>query len=187
MTVNKGFNDYKIMEDYTIVYIRDIKTSMIEEVYIDTEDLQKLIELNAYWNKHLEVSKSIYYIVATKYLGTDENGKHKSQHYKLHRFLLDENDSKIAIDHKNNNTFDNRKSNLRKTINKDNLKNRKGKNTNNKSGVRNVCTIDGYYRIQLQINGKNKRFPEKFTDIISAAEFAEKMRNLYYGEFAGKG
>ena len=71
------------------------------------------------------------------------------------------------------------------TIN-ENLKNRKGRNSNNKSGYRNV-SWDGYkWIVQLQVNGKNTclgRFPEN--ELEQAGKFAEEMRQKYYGKFAG--
>lgn len=51
-----------------------------------------------------------------------------------------------------------------------------------------MCWIDGYLRLQLQINGKNYRFPEKFTEDQKeeAEKFAQEMREKYYGHCAGK-
>jgi hypothetical protein len=50
-----------------------------------------------------------------------------------------------------------------------------------------VSLIAGYYRIQLQIEGRNHIFPEKFKDVDKAGKFAEKMRKKYYGKYAGSG
>jgi len=103
----------------------------------------------------------------------------------LHSFLLGFSKSR-DVDHKNNNTLDNRLENLRISKRKDNSKNRNKLNNNNKSGYRNVCMIEGYWRIQLQRDDKNYRFPEKFTNVHEAGKFAEEMRQKYYGKFAGK-
>ena len=73
--------------------------------------------------------------------------------------------------------------------NKHNLRNRKGKNSNNKSGYRNVCfdKRENAWIVQLQIDGKCKRvgkFPED--QLEEAAKFAKEMREKYYGDFAGE-
>jgi len=78
-----------------------------------------------------------------------------------------------------------RRSNLRITNQENNLKNRRSKNSNNKSGYRNVCWIDGYWKVQIQIDGKNHRFAENFKGVEEAGKFAELKRQEIYGEFAG--
>ena len=93
----------------------------------------------------------------------------------------------IKVDHKNYDTLDNRKDNLRVTIQDKNLKNRSGKNSNNTSGYRNVSLRNNKWVVQIQIDGVNtvlKRFPKDNLD--DAGVFAEEMRLKYYGEFAGK-
>ena len=89
------------------------------------------------------------------------------------------------VDHENNDTLDNRKSNMRVVEESNNSKNRKSRNRNNKSGYRNVSLIKGKWVVQLQIDGKNKRLGS-FDDVHEAGKFAEEMRQKYYGEFAGK-
>ena len=84
-------------------------------------------------------------------------------------------------------TLDNRRKNLRITDHSDNLKNRQGKNKNNKSGYRNVCMMSGKWRVQLMVEGKRILFKEKFTDVNEAGKFAEDMRIKYYGKFTGLG
>ena len=103
----------------------------------------------------------------------------------LHRWILNLDDQ-VVVDHINHNSFDNRKSNLRITNDSSNLKNRKGKNSNNKSGYRNVCWIYNKWVVQIVINGKNTILG-KFNDVDEAGAFAEEMRKKYYGKFSGKG
>ena len=83
--------------------------------------------------------------------------------------------------------MDNRKSNLRIIENSNNLKNRKSKNKNNKSGYRNVSLINGKWVVQLQVDGKNKRLGSfAYDELDKAGRFAEEMRLRYYGKFAGR-
>jgi hypothetical protein len=176
MAHKKGFNDYKIMGDTTIIYIKQ-RNDKIHEVLIDTEDLERIIALNLRWGVCWYKKIKSYYCRATRY---------KFLHLYLHKFILG-TDSCVdfPIDHINHNTLDNRKSNLRMVSKFDNIKNRSGKNSNNKSGYRNVCLVDGWWIVQIQINGKNTRLG-KFEDVHEAGKFAEEMRKKYYGEFAGK-
>jgi len=90
------------------------------------------------------------------------------------------------VDHIDHDTFNTRKKNLRISVNLENTRNRKGKNSNNKSGYRNVSWNGSGWSVQLQIEGKNttlKRFPRD--KLEEAGAYAELMRQRYYGEFAG--
>ena len=92
------------------------------------------------------------------------------------------------VDHIDHNTFDTRKKNLRISINEQNTKNRKGKNSNNTSGYRNVFwnSKDQRWMVVLQIDKKSKCFGRfKYDELEKAGDLAEEMRQLYYGEFAG--
>jgi hypothetical protein len=153
--------------------------------YIDLKYLDKFLNHKYAWGVSRHVKNNQWYVVATIYLGTTINGKSKNRRLYLHKYLLNV-PKKTYIDHINGNTLDNRTSNLRLTTHKNNNRNRQGRNRNNKSGYRNVCLINRWYRVQLQINDKNYRFPEKFNDVNDAGTFAKEMRLKYYGEFAGK-
>jgi hypothetical protein len=178
----------KIITDGEITYIEVIHLKKeIFNIIIDTEDLDKIIKFDRSWYVSLQRKDREYYAYCTFYNGKI-NGKYSYNIYGLHQFIMDilSGDRSIEIDHINHNRLDNRKENLRPTSGGKNQQNRQGKNSNNKSGYRNVCLIQGYYRIQLQINKKNHLFPDKFTTAEEANEFAITMRELYYGEFAGE-
>ena len=59
--------------------------------------------------------------------------------------------------------------------------NRIDANKNNKTGFRNVCWVnsENKFRVQLQINGKNKVLGN-FDDVNEANLFAIEMRKKYY-------
>lgn len=101
----------------------------------------------------------------------------------LHRFVTDAKKNE-RVDHINHDTTDNTNNNLRKVTGQLNSRNRRTKNTNNKSGYRNVAVIDDKFVVQLQINGRNTKLGT-FTDVDEAGEFAEKMRQKYYGKYSG--
>jgi hypothetical protein len=171
------------------MYIQNRKKEIFE-ILIDTEDVKKIQKSDLCWSVGWNVIKGDpfkghYYVKASKYLGII-NGKPKYESIYLHRFLLGLTDRLVLADHINKNALDNRKENLRITNFAGNTKNRRGANINSQSGNRNVSLIEGKYIVQLQINGINTILGE-FTDVNKAGEFAEKMRQKYYGEYAGDG
>ena len=149
----------------------------IHEVIIDSEDLEKFLTYKYKWGVYFDPHINSFYVRATVY---------GYGNVYLHRFLLNLDESNVFVDHKTNNTLDNRKKNLRQSTSGNNSKNRKSANSNNTSGYRNVSFINGHWRVQLQVDGKNKLFPEKFEDLHEAGTFAKQMRLKYYGEFAGQ-
>jgi hypothetical protein len=183
LAYKKGFNDYEICGEYTKIYLRGKHSKEHPIAIIDTKNLQKLIDSNLSWSVHLEIYKKFFYVFATEYLGSI-NGKFRNKNHKLHRFILNETDRYVMIDHINRDTFDNRECNLRRAIHKNNMKNRRKKNSNNTSGYRNVCKIGNKWVVQLQINDKNKRLGS-FNNVDDAGKFAEEMRLKHYGKFAG--
>ena len=138
--------------------------------------------LAAVWK---EDTKSYY--VRTSVYEVSEIGKRICIMLYLHRLLTDTTNHDIRVDHENYDTLDNRKNNLRVTNDDKNTKNRSSKNSNNKSGFRNVSWNGNTWSVQIQIEGVNttlKRF--KKNQLEEAGEYAEEMRQKYYGEFAGK-
>ena len=91
------------------------------------------------------------------------------------------------IDHINHDTLDNRKCNLRVISHADNNLNRKGKNTNNKSGYRNVFWNSGANKWQVSLSRNYRRvYSAQFDDVNEAGMDAERARKKYFGEFAGE-
>jgi hypothetical protein len=179
---------YEIQDDITYIYLYQ-RNGNKHTLIIDTFNLEKVITFNHKWHVAWHRGTNDYYVRATIYLGTDGKGKSKNKLYYLHKFLLEDIECQ-HIDHINNNTMDNRMCNLRASYQRENTRNRKGANSNNKSGYRNVCWVEKEhcYYVQLQIDGKNTRL-KKFgkDELLKAAKFAEEMRQKYYGEFAGNG
>lgn len=177
-------NNYRIENDIVYIELTNKKGERYE-TSIDLEEFDRVDKANLSW--HLEWNKytESYYCAATKYLGT-ENGKELSQIIRLHKFIL-QTGYGVRIDHKNNNTLDNRKDNLRISNHTTNGTNRKSKNKNNTSGYRNVMFIKNkdQWCVKLQVDGK-PTILGWFDDVDEAGEFAEEMRKKYYKEYAGK-
>jgi len=178
---NKDFNEYIVEGDITKIIINYKEKQML--TIIDTEDLEKVKSFGLRWC--INNSKD-QYVKATKWEMI--NGKPKLKSYYLHILLagIKKSGNKILVDHKDHDILNNRKENFRIVTNSQNLRNRKGKNKNNKSGYRNVCWIKDQWCVQLMVDGKNTRLGY-FDDVEEAAVFAEEMRQKYYKEYAGLG
>lgn len=184
----KGFNNYKIEGNTAILYFEK-RNGDIHEILVDADEIPRLKEIDYLWNTHYKPCTKTYYSAYTLYKGIID-GKPSYESIYLARFIMNVTDPNITVDHWNHDTLDNRKENLRITVKGPNDKHRSGKNSNNKSGYRNVCwdKKSNKWMIQLQIEGKNtvlKRFPKDQLD--EAGAYAKKMREKYYGEFAGEG
>jgi hypothetical protein len=177
-------NNYKICDNYAIIYL-DRKNKSSLETFVDIEDLERILSFPYKWHSAFYEDNKSYYAVSSYYLEIFD-GKPKYKNYRLNRFVMN-CPHNFQVDHENHDTLDNRRKNLRIVLDIQNYKNKKTKNKNNKSGIRNMCWINGWLRLQLQINGENYKFPEKFDEnhLEEAREFANAMRLKYYGEYSG--
>ena len=181
-------NKYIIKGEITEIYFQ--KKKELGFCVIDTEDLQRLIEFDMTWFPHFNYSNKKYYIHANINLVKGKGNKYKNSTISLQTFLVGTRTGskkiRVIVDHIDHDTFNNRKENLRIITNQENSVYRKSKNSNNKSGFRNVSWDGSGWSVQLQVEGKNttlKRF--KKNQLEEAGAYAEEMRQKYYGEFAG--
>ena len=183
-----GFNKYEIRGNITVVFIYHKNEKY--EVLIDTEDLHRLIEKDWRWHLVWEPTSKFFYVQTILYYYNDKN-EYKSRIIYLHRFLLNEKDSKIHVDHRNHDPLNNCKDNLRSTSVSKNAQNRKGSNKNSKTGVRNVNLITKYnrsqeYWVQIMKNGKRYKWEFEIDQFDEACKFAEEKRLELFKEFAGE-
>ena len=177
-------NRYIINEetDEVIIYLTNRKGETFE-TFINIEDFEKINNRKGTYFASFRSDVLQYYCCITTYCGqTDGVAKYKTEY--LHRIIFDVQDPKIRIDHEDHDSLNNRRSNLRVSNDLLNIKNRKGANKNNKTGIRNVCYYNGEYLVQVQVEGKSTCLG-KFDDIEEARIFAEEMRKKHYGEYAG--
>jgi len=178
--MNKKFrNEYKIVDDVVIIYIKR-RTGEILETLIDLEDFPRIKELDYSWYVQWDKKLKSYYARTSVLLGR-ENGIGKRKSLLLHSFIMDAQKGQY-VDHKNHNTLDNRKENLSLGTPQANSVNRKSKNSNNNSGYRNVCWFDKKWVVQISVNGKNL-VCGKFDDVDEAGAWAEVMRQKYYMDY----
>jgi len=139
-------------------------------ILVDNKDFD---EVNKYqWSAH-HVRDKIY---ATT---SQINGKMTY----LHRWLMS-TPKGLYTDHKNGNTLDNRRDNLRVCTNSQNLLN-KGKVSSNTSGFRGVDFIKrlGKYRARVRIGGKEKHLGV-YANMEDAIKITKKAIIKNHGEFA---
>ena len=110
----RKYNKYEILDDCVMMYASNTGVPF----YIDKEDLDKV-------SKYTWMENHKGYIVRT------------ANYLALHRYLMDEVDATLVIDHKDRDKKNNRKNNLRVVTQQENTVNR-STNKNNKFGVAGV-------------------------------------------------
>jgi len=102
---------------------------------------------------------------------------------RLHRMIMGEPDG-MDVDHKNLNTLDNRRENLRIATNQQNMFN-KNKQSNNTSGFKGVSFKKKAQKFVAQINIDGKRkYLGYFATAVGAHEAYKRAATQHYGEFA---
>jgi len=103
----------------------------------------------------------------------------------LHRYILNVNDRKVYVDHKNHNGFDNRKSNLRLCSQKENASNQLIQNRE-KSSIYKGVTWDksrNKWAGRIKHHGKGIFLGRFLNEIDAALAYDVKAKELF-GEFA---
>lgn len=168
--------------DIAKIKLKDREGKVIYSL-VDTEDLQKLIDLGYKWYARYHRHIDNYYVQCNQYIG----GKHKV--VALHRFVMNYPDG--TVDHINpENTLDNRKCNLRVVKDANNSSNRRGANKNSKTGVRNVHLVNRYgdkqvYLVQIMKKGMLYKWEFPLDQFEEACKFAEEKRKELFGKYAG--
>jgi hypothetical protein len=179
-------NKYDIDGEIVKIYCKNRKQEEFT-ILIDKKNLDKVNQYNSTWYAHWKTCNQTYYATITLHFGTID-GKQKNKSLELQKVILP-TEKGYRTDHINHDTMDNREDNLRVASHRENLINRNGRNSNNKSGCRNVywCNSDKRWLVQFQVDGKGRHFGRfKLEDKDKAIELANRLRTELYGEFAGK-
>ncbi len=140
---------------------------------VDREDYKKLAQYS--WTAHYIKVTNTYYAV------TRLHGVTVPMQRML--FKLETGDPRLG-EHRNGNSLDNRKSNLRYATRQNNTFNRR-RNVNSTSGYKGVTWSKQNRKWQAQIQaGSRKRHLGYFSDIGDAHEAYKKAAILHHGEFA---
>lgn len=167
-------NAYEVRGDVTAIIIESKKHGRLETL-IDTEDLAKVSEVNAWsvgWNRD---TKSFYVKGST----VDESGNRR--YIMLHRHILGVTEPNQYIDHVNHDTLLNRKSNLNIVTNAENSQNRR-KFTNNSSGYTGVYwdKSRNKWRATIMVDYKRKNLG-RFDSIDEAIRVRKSAEVEYFG------
>lgn len=160
-------NDYIIYDNYAEIIIDSPKYGLFK-AKIDIEDLEKCKKYN--WTLKKHKNKTVY-IQTSVYNRECINNK---KIFTLHRLIMNFPENKV-IDHINQDTFDNRKQNLRCVDILINARNKKIRNN------QNVYWNKKYNKYQVSIRLNNKNISGGyFDDIEKAREKAKEMRKQYF-------
>lgn len=141
---------------------------------VDDEDYDRVVIYN--WN--VSEDKGNLYLTARQ---IDPNDKLKK--VKIHQFLMLPYDQKTyVVDHKNRNTLDNTKSNLRLATLADNAKNRRPQ-SNKAIPFKGVSKSYKTFTAEIMVNGIRFRVGKFKTPEEAALKYNELAR-IHHGEFA---
>lgn len=145
---------------------------------VDDEDFERIKNMGwcALWSKE---GRTFYACVTIR-----ENGLQRTA--RMHREIMGITDPRVKVDHKNHDTLDNRRENLRPCSHTNNLANRGGRQINNTSGIRGVYWHEraGKWMAQITVSRKAIYLGLHETKESAAKAYAAANKK-YFGEFGG--
>lgn len=154
---------------------RYIPLTQGQNAIVDTEDFEWLSQWN--WSVNWKTTAKKY--CARRQTWT--NGIRGSVY--MHNVIMQCNKGQ-EVDHKNHDTLDNRKENLRKSTRIQNMSNRL-LYVSNKTGYKGVFWRKDYRKWVVSISHRRKRIHlGYFTSIKDAARAYDSAAKIYHGEFA---
>jgi len=145
--------------------------------FVDDADFEELSRFKwcAAWSPY---TRTYYAIRSSLMVG----GKRTT--IQMSRWILGLTDPKVRADHKDHNTLDNQRANLRPATHAQNSRNLSGANRNSKTGVRGVCPDGSGYRAHILVGGKKLNLGQFKTIPEASAAYAVANRH-HFGEFGG--
>lgn len=140
---------------------------------VDDSDFEWLNQWK--WHANRDPRSGKFYAVRRKGARSDRSS------ISMHRLLLGITDRKIQGDHRNGDSLDNQRFNLRAATNQQNAFN-VGKFRNNTSGFKGVSFARGKWHARIQMNGRSK-FLGSFDSPVSAAMAYKAAAQQLHGEF----
>jgi D-Tyr-tRNAtyr deacylase len=169
--VSSLMNEYEVRSNITAIFLKK-KDGTILETIIDTDDLGKLLSFRCRLTTDNNYARIFYGYPEKKSVG-------------LHRFLLGSPEG-LVIDHINHNTLDNRRKNLRVATIAENAQNRKGAQSDSKTGIRGVYWNKSFNKWHAHLKVNKKHISAGYFDDIKEAEKAVIEARSRYHKFASK-
>jgi hypothetical protein len=146
-------------ESYRLIPLTQGQTAIV-----DAEDFEMVSALN--WHAHWNPNTQSFYARCW------QNGR-----MMMHKFILGY-DAGEQADHKNHNTLDNRRENLRRCTPMQNSQFRK-KRSDNTSGFKGVCLHNGKWEAAITVNKKTIRLGSFETPEDAGRAYNEAAKNLF--------
>ncbi len=157
--------------------MKEIQLTQGQVTIVDDADYEWLNQWSwfAGWFKG---SRSFY---AMRTIWNDARPRPKSHTQRIHRLIMGVTDPSIYVDHRNHNTLDNRRDNLRIATPTQNQANA-GKR-NGTSQYKGVSRLGKKWRAMIRINGKHIHLG-CFANELDAALTYQQAARKHFGEFA---
>ena len=147
---------------------------ILNDFYTATVD-DNCISLGFNWCAHKITNKDKTYVYGRRmFVEKDGYPEYTGKSILLHRFIMHQTDKDILVDHHNQNTFDNRKSNLRTVTRSQNGRNSTTKR--GKSGFLGVYVDRARIISRIKMNGKTKHIGIYKTLIDAANAYDNYVR-----------
>lgn len=164
-------NQFIVDGETAYLILTNRKGEEVARAIIDAEDLGRVLAAGRWspiWNK----AADCYYVFCM------------FARVSLHRFVMCA-DPNEYVDHREHDTLDCRKSQLRRCSHMGNMQNRKGAHRNSKSGVRGVywCSSKRRWIVQVRANNK-KHYIGAYLTLGDAKVAAVSARERLHGDFA---
>ena len=170
-------NKFEIRDDKVAIFLNR-KTGENLETIISREDLGRAQELDGTWYANWCKSTQSFYVHGNTLGG---RGKRRVG-LLLHRLIMNCPDG-LEVDHRNHDTLDNTRRNMRNVMKVVNLQNRKEERLrSNTSGYKGVSFSKsmGKWIVQKMLNGKNCYFGS-FRDLDQAVQVSRNLKENIYG------
>lgn len=158
-------NDIRFEGQLAYMGLTDRRGTVVATTVLDASDIDKITQIGHRWSAYRSSC------------GMRVGYSYRGEHVALSRFLLDA-PSDMQVDHKNRDTLDHRRCNLRLATHSENMQNR-GMMRNNRLGARNVTiTKSGNYSAQISVDGR-LIYVGTFAAIEDARAAAKEARQTF--------
>lgn len=162
----RPMNDIRVVGRLAYMDLTDRRGNVVATTVLSARDVKKVLRAGHRWSAARTTS------------GVRVAYNYDGRTVLLSRYLLDAPDG-LQVDHRNRDTLDNRRQNLRLATHSENMQN-KGTMRNNRCGARNVSQVgpSGRFDVRLTINGRLTRLGT-FATLEEATKAARDARRLY--------